>query len=90
MRWAIAAIKHGRWHPFTNLERKVRLATRNEPWEGCLLLAAAGTWSFDIIINMLLALNSSVAIDVYHVLCHYALLAFLTSGCLQGSHRHHA
>ncbi|KAK9865406.1 hypothetical protein WJX84_000313 [Apatococcus fuscideae] len=28
----LTAIKHGRWHPFTNLERKVREATRNEPW----------------------------------------------------------
>lgn len=28
----ITAIKHGRLHPFTPLERKVREATRNEPW----------------------------------------------------------
>ena len=28
----ITAIKHGRLHPFTPLERKTREATRNEPW----------------------------------------------------------
>ncbi|KAK9821166.1 hypothetical protein WJX74_003656 [Apatococcus lobatus] len=28
----LTAIKHGRWHPFTLLERKVRAMTRNEPW----------------------------------------------------------
>jgi hypothetical protein len=28
----ITAIKHGRLHPFTLLERKAREATRNQPW----------------------------------------------------------
>eukprot|EP00210_Caulerpa_lentillifera_P004338 g4137.t1 len=28
----ITAIRHGRFHPFTPLERRVREATRNEPW----------------------------------------------------------
>jgi hypothetical protein len=28
----VTAIKHGRWHPFTATERRVREATRNEAW----------------------------------------------------------
>lgn len=28
----ITAIKNGRFHPFTAVERKAREATRNEPW----------------------------------------------------------
>lgn len=28
----LTAVKHGRWHPFTSMERRVREATRNEPW----------------------------------------------------------
>lgn len=28
----ITAIKQGKFHPFTKLERKAREATRNEPW----------------------------------------------------------
>lgn len=28
----VTAIKHGRWHPFTTMERRVREATRNEAW----------------------------------------------------------
>lgn len=30
----ITAIKHGQWHPYTPLERRVREATRNEAWCG--------------------------------------------------------
>ena len=29
---SLAAIKNGQFHPFTQLERLVRQATRNEPW----------------------------------------------------------
>ena len=28
----LTAIKHGQFHPYTPLERKVREATRNEAW----------------------------------------------------------
>ena len=28
----VTAIKHGQFHPYTPLERKVREATRNEAW----------------------------------------------------------
>ena len=36
----ITAIKHGRLHPFTPLERKTREATRNEPWYSSLFSPA--------------------------------------------------
>lgn len=36
----ITAIKNGRFHPFTPLERKAREATRNEAWYCILLLLA--------------------------------------------------
>ena len=28
----LTAVRHGRWHPYTPMERRAREATRNEPW----------------------------------------------------------